>query len=81
MRIILKCAPADSPLFKEKLIQYLRPQLIKGVPSVINDLKIFYKEEPAKAVVLGSILEEMNASMDDNMTLSKDDEEELDPTV
>lgn len=25
LRIILKCAPADSPLFKERLIQYVRP--------------------------------------------------------
>lgn len=55
--------------------------MIKGVPSVINDLKIFYKEEPAKALVLGSILEEMNACMEESMCLSKDDEEELDPTV
>lgn len=51
------------------------------MPSVINDLKIFYKEEPAKALVLGSILEEMSACMEECMCLSKEDEEELDPTV
>lgn len=81
LRIILTCAPADSPIFKERLIQYLRPQLIKGVPSVINDLKIFYKEDPAKAAILGSVLDQMSASMEACMCLHEDDEEEQDPTV
>jgi hypothetical protein len=81
VRIILKCAPAGSPVFKERLIQYLRPQIIKGVPSVINELKIFYREEKEKAAVLGAVLEEMSASMEADMCLSPDDEAELDPTV
>lgn len=81
LRIVLRHAPADSPVFKETLIKYLRPQLIKGVPSVINDLKVFYKEDPAKAAILGTLLDEMSASMEECMCLSNDDEEELDPTV
>ena len=55
--------------------------MIKGVPSVINDLKGFYKTDPAKAAVLGQVLDEMSASMEARMCLSADDEEELDPTV
>lgn len=81
LRIILKCAPADSPIFEEKLKQYLRPLLIKGVPSVINDLKLFYRDDPKKAAILGSILDDMSECMEACMCLSKDDEEEQDPTV
>ena len=72
-RIILKVAPSDSPIFKETLVKYVRPQLIKGVPSVLNDLKIFYRESPDKAAVIGSVLEQMSACMEENMCLDKDD--------
>jgi hypothetical protein len=47
----------------------LRPLIIKGVPSVINDLKSFYKTEPEKTKILGSILENMSKNMDERMTL------------
>lgn len=77
----MKHVPADSPIFKETLIKYLRPLLIKGVPSVINALKSFYKEDPKKAAILGSVLDEMSASMESSMCLHEDDEDEQDPTV
>jgi len=77
----LKYAPASWPHYKAKLIEYLRPLVIKGVPSVINELKSMYRDEPAKAVILCEVLTEMSTSMEENMKLSKDDEEELDPTV
>ena len=77
----MKLAPADSPIFKETLIKYMKPQLIKGVPSMVNDMKIFYREQPDKAAVIGKVLEEMSSCMEEIMCLEKDDEEELDPTV
>lgn len=33
-----------GPKFEEKLKKYIRPQVIKGVPSVITDLKPIYKD-------------------------------------
>ena len=48
---------------------------------MVNDLKIFYREQPDKAALIGKLLEEMSACMEKNMTLEKDDKDELDPTV
>lgn len=81
LRLILKWAPADSAIFKDSLVKYLKPLVIKGVPSLINDLKIFYKESPEKAAVLGSVIDAMSDSMEKQMVLCPEDEEELDPTV
>jgi len=66
----LKYAPASWPHFKEKLAEYLRPLVIKGVPSVINELKSMYRDEPEKAVVLCEVLTEMSTSMEKNMKLN-----------
>lgn len=52
-RIVLKLAPVDSPIYKETLIKYMKPQLIKGVPSMVNDMKIFYSDQPEKAAIIG----------------------------
>lgn len=66
--------PASSPDFERKLLQYLRPLIIKGVPSVINDLKSFYKTEPEKTKILGVVLENMSKNMSEKMTLGDDEE-------
>ena len=67
-------------LFKEYLEQYLRPLLIKGVPSVMMDLREFYKV-PEKIEIIGQYLLGCIASMEQEMTLRPGDEEEQDPTV
>jgi hypothetical protein len=70
-----------GPLFREKVTQYIRPQIIKGIPSVINDFKKMYRNQPEKAVILGEVLQEMCDNMEKEMVLHPDDEEEQDPTV
>ena len=60
VRVAVNRLQASSPDFKRKLQQYLRPLIIKGVPSVINDLKSLYKIEPEKTKILGEILETMS---------------------
>lgn len=70
-----------GPLFKQKVTQYMRPQIIKGIPSLINDFKSMYRNHPEKAVILGEVLQEMNDNMEKDMVLHPDDEEEQDPTV
>ena len=42
-QIMIKWLPAGE-LFRQKLRDYIRPLVIKGVPSVINDLKYLYKQ-------------------------------------
>lgn len=81
LSMLINLMPADHPQFKELLIEHLRPQVIKGVPSVINELKSFYKTDLAKAKILGSVMTEMCAAMEADMTLFAGDEEEQDPTV
>jgi hypothetical protein len=56
VRVALNRLLASSPDFKRKLLQYLRPLIIKGVPSVLHDLKSFYKNEPEKTKILGSAI-------------------------
>lgn len=51
------------------------------MPSVINELKAWYKKDLAKATVLGSLMKEMCKAMEADMTLFPGDEEEQDPTV
>lgn len=58
----------------------MKPLVIKGVPSLVNDLQALYEDE-AKAKILGDLLHSMNDSMEEAMCLHPDDEEEQDPTV
>ena len=81
LRLLVDKLPADHKRYREFLVQYIKPQIIKGVPSMINDLKIFYKSDEAKAKLIGEILESMMTQMDKNMHLEEADEEEHDPTV
>jgi len=53
----------------------MKPLVIKGVPSLVNDLQALYEDE-AKAKILGDLLHSMNDSMEEAMCLHPDDEEE-----
>jgi N-alpha-acetyltransferase 15/16, NatA auxiliary subunit len=66
--------------FSEFLEKYIRPLLIKGVPSVIQEIKEFYTQ-PEKVKLIEAKLFAYFESMNKNMTLSSSDEEEQDPTV
>lgn len=78
-KVILDLIKA-GPVFKEKLTAYVRPQVIKGVSSLVNELRTLYSDAE-KAKILGEILSSMCQSMENEMTLHPDDEEEQDPTV
>ncbi len=67
-------------LFREYLEQYIRPLLIKGVPSVMMDLREFYNDK-AKVAIIGNYLSEAVQSMEQEMTLRQGDDDEQDPTV
>ena len=69
-----------GPVFKERLTAYIRPQVIKGVSSLVNELRSLYNDS-GKAKILGEILGSMCDSMEKEMVLSPEDEEEQDPTV
>jgi N-alpha-acetyltransferase 15/16, NatA auxiliary subunit len=79
VRLAVDLLPA-GPSFKEKLEKFIRPLIIKGVPSLINDMKQLYKDS-GKATILGELLSSMNTSMQESMKLDSKDEEEQDPTV
>lgn len=61
--------------FKAKLINYLRPLIIKGVPSIINDMRSLYSNK-GKVEILGNLLLDYATNMENEMVLSKDDQEE-----
>jgi tetratricopeptide (TPR) repeat protein len=70
----------DGKDFSQHLNKFVKPLLIKGAPSVIQDLKEFYGDELKIAMIeklLFSYLEQMKA----NSTLEKGDKDEQDPTV
>lgn len=69
-----------GPVFKERLAAYIRPQVIKGVSSLVNELRTLYQDS-GKAKILGEVLGSMCDSMENEMSLSPEDEEEQDPTV
>lgn len=80
LRLIVDTLPASDE-FKEHLERYIRPLVIKGVPSMVNDLRrIIYRDE-AKTKILGDLLQSMSDQMEKSMTLKEGDEEEQDPTV
>ena len=61
--------------FSELLAMYVEPLLIKGVPSMMQDLKEFYSDED-KVERIGTLLDGYLKSMEKEMTLNPDDEEE-----
>ena len=44
LRLQLNLIRSDNAVFKAKLKKYMKPQVIKGVPSLINDMSDFYKD-------------------------------------
>ena len=81
LRLIIDLLPAKHPKFRASLVKYLRPQVIKGVPSLINDIKVFYRTDSDKAAIIGELLQQMSDSMEKRMHLDAADEDEQDPTV
>ena len=73
---LLKAGPA----FEQKLIKFVRPLIIKGVPSTINDMRKLYQDAD-KAAAIGKVLQTMCDNMEKEMVLATDDEDEQDPTV
>ena len=69
-----------GPVFEQKLLKYMRPLVIKGVPSLIRALRTLYKDE-AKRDTIGKYLFQMCENMEQERVLFKDDEQEQDPTV
>jgi len=61
-------------LFREKLVAYARPLILKGVPPMIRDLKELYGDSD-KVRIIEEMLMTMVKSMKDNMTLSDNEEE------
>jgi hypothetical protein len=45
--------------FKSRLIQYMRPMIIKGVVSLVNGMKWIYKNQNEKALIFGETLNKM----------------------
>jgi len=68
---ILKAGPA----FEQKLIKFIRPMIIKGVPSLINDMRKIYLDA-GKAEIIGRLLQQMCDNMEKEMVLDPSDEEE-----
>ena len=54
--------------------------MIKGVVSLVNGMKWIYKDA-AKSQIFGGVLTSMCQTMENEMALSPEDEEEQDPTV
>jgi N-alpha-acetyltransferase 15/16, NatA auxiliary subunit len=69
-----------GPVFKDRLAKYIRPLVIKGVSSLINELRTLYLNAE-KTKILGEVLLAMSESMEKEMVLNPEDEKECDPTV
>jgi len=61
--------------FKVRLTKYMRPLIIKGVMSLVNGMKWIYKDS-AKSQIFGEVLNSMCQSMETEMALNPDDEDE-----
>lgn len=73
LRIGLRYLQGDD--FTEFAARYTKPLLIKGVPSMMQDLKEFYNQ-PDKVTRIGEILDGYLESMEREMTLSPAEDEE-----
>ena len=57
------------------MIKYVRPLVIKGVPSTVGELFPLYKDAK-KNQIIGELFESMNNSMEKDMCLSPEDDQE-----
>ena len=58
----------------------MKPLVVKGVPSLINDLSEYYKDS-GKSSAIGQVLEGFQSQYDSGKVLGKADATEQDPTV
>jgi hypothetical protein len=56
MRLLIEVLSASTPEWKEMLVKYIKPMIVKGVPSVINDLKSSIYKDSQKSKILGEVL-------------------------
>lgn len=78
LRVGLRYLHGNS--FQDYLEKYMRPLIIKGVPSIMIDLREFYTE-PTKISMIGDYLARAIQSMESERTLRDGDDDEQDPTV
>mmetsp|Transcript_16311 Transcript_16311/g.25210 ORF Transcript_16311/g.25210 Transcript_16311/m.25210 type:complete len:627 (+) Transcript_16311:395-2275(+) len=78
-RLVVEHLPA-GPEFKSFFVKHIRPMLIKGVPSLLNDFRCLYKQE-GKSAIVEEVLLEFNKNMESEMVLDLADKEEQDPTI
>ena len=78
LRIGLRYLWGDT--FRDFLDRFMRPMLIKGVPSLLMDLRELYSS-PEKVAIIEAHLKGMSESMEQEMTLRPGDDDEQDPTV
>lgn len=62
-------------VFKTRLAKYMRPLVIKGVVSLVNGMKWIYRDA-AKSKVFGDVLTSMCQTMEKEMALSPEDDDE-----
>ena len=73
LRLGLRYLTGDS--FSEYLETYMRPLMIKGVPSLMMDMREFYNQ-PDKVQRIDAFLTSCITSMENEMTLRGGDEDE-----
>ena len=78
MRIGLRYLQGQN--FSDYLEQYMRPLIIKGVPSTLMDMREFYNNTD-KVARIESFLTTSLESMEQESTLRPGDDQEQDPTV
>jgi tetratricopeptide (TPR) repeat protein len=70
-RLILQVAV--GPEFKKELEAYIRPQVEKGVPSMLKDLRNLYINEEKRNAIF-ELLTKFNTNLEKQMTLCEEDE-------
>jgi hypothetical protein len=62
--------------FKQRMLAYSKPLIVKGAPALLTDLKADVYGSAEKTQGVEEILLKMLASMEASMTLTPKDEEE-----
>lgn len=66
---------SSGPKFEEKLLGYVRPLIIKGVPSLIRVLRNLYPDQ-GKRDIIEKFLLSFTANMEKDRVLSQEDDQE-----
>eukprot|EP00457_Paulinella_chromatophora_P000785 gb/GEZN01000785.1/.p1 GENE.gb/GEZN01000785.1/~~gb/GEZN01000785.1/.p1 ORF type:complete len:684 (-),score=119.01 gb/GEZN01000785.1/:1645-3429(-) len=64
-----------GPAFRETCSAYLRARLTKGIPSLFRDMRPLYSD-PAKVLIIASLLEEWLPELKAHSRFSKDEEKD-----